>query len=34
MYTKFVKFLVSMAERLSGHCDGDKGGGGNGHCKG
>lgn len=33
MWTKFVIRLASKRLRFFGHCDGDGGGGGYGHCE-
>lgn len=32
MYTKMLRKLVRMSRQMAGHCDGDTGSGGTGHC--
>ena len=33
MYTKILRIIVELTEKMSGHCDGTSSGGGTGHCK-
>lgn len=32
MYTRLIKGIVTLARAMAGHCNGDGGGGGTGHC--
>ena len=32
MYTKLLRTIVKMKRQMAGHCDGDGGSGGCGHC--